>query len=428
MKISLGSGMEIVFHNVGQGLFTSGNCCSFRYVYDCGTNGLQSLLDTRISEFIQSLGKTSAIDVLIISHMHSDHTSGLDKLLSRVHVDTVYLPYLLPSERIVIGWQEKEFLDTNPWFSDFLIDPANWFLSRGVNSVVFFRQSLPKNRESDSRIDNDSGSDSGPKKGTNKSDLPGASLISQLEDDAKLMNSYLNYELSTPNPVHLYFKKHHNEISSPEFLMKFYNVCTDPKIIASLENDVKNMLSIPKIDQNALKVILKDSSLRDNLMKNYEKFWSNLNNTSLCSFLVSSSNKFCSSRIVQTEDSMNILLIRKLGIILTGDISLRRKKAFDKFSDHYKGLLTSTKVFQVPHHGSKYDWNSRLLDEATDAMLWIVSASRQCNYGHPSNEIISSVVNRNRVFLWVDEDIHIICCTSFANKFYLSDCMVVIEK
>jgi glyoxylase-like metal-dependent hydrolase (beta-lactamase superfamily II) len=75
LEISLGSGMEIVFHNVGQGLFTFRKLCSFRYVYDCGTNGLQSLLDTRNLGFIQSLGKTSAIDVLIISHMHSDHTT-----------------------------------------------------------------------------------------------------------------------------------------------------------------------------------------------------------------------------------------------------------------------------------------------------------------------------------------------------------------
>lgn len=423
--------MEMAFHNIGQGLFTSGNCGSFRYVYDCGTDGLQSLLDTRISEFIRSLGKTSAIDALIISHMHSDHTSGLDTLLSRVHVDTVYLPYLLPSERIVIGWREKEFLDTNPWFSVFLIDPANWFLSRGVNSVVFFRQSLPENRESDSRIDNDSGSDSGPKNGTNKSDLPGASLISQLEDDAKLMNSYLIYELSTPAPENLYFKKHNNRIESQGqgSFMKFYNVCTDPYKVVALENAVKKLSGSSQIDQSVLKTVLKSSALRKTLKKAYENISKELNDTSLCSLLVARSNGDDPTGVKEGDSSNVPALSRELGLLLTGDISLKTDNALDDFADHYKGILNSIIVFQVPHHGSKSNWNSRLLDKANDAVFWIASASKQCLYGHPSSKVICSIASSNRMFLWVDEENFTVFrdCDSRGNKVYISDCVVAID-
>ena len=429
MKISLGSEMEIVFHNVGQGLFTSGNCGSFRYVYDCGTNGLQSLLDTRISELKQSLGKTSTIDALTISHMHSDHTSGLDKLLSSVHVDTVYLPYLLPSERIVIGWREKEFLDANPWFSDFLINPANWFLSQGVNSVVFFRQSLPENREIDSRIDNDSGSESGPKKGTNKSDMPGASLISQLEDDAKLMNSYLLYELSTAAPANLYFKKHNNRIESQGSFMEFYNVCTDPKKVVALENAVKKLTGSSQIDQSVLKTVMKNPALRKTLKRAYENISKELNVTSLCSLLVVRSNGDDPSGVMKGDRSNIPTVSGKLGLLLTGDISLKTDNALDEFADHYKGLLNSIIVFQIPHHGSKGNWSNMLLDKASDALFWIASASKQCLHGHPSSNVISSVASSNRMFLWVDEENFTVFrdCDSCGNKVYLSDCVVAID-
>ncbi len=428
LKISLGSEMEIVFHNVGQGLFTSGNCGSFRYVYDCGTNSWQSLLDTRISEFIQSLGKTSTIEALIMSHMHSDHTSGLDKLLSRVHVDTVYLPYLLPSERIVIGWQEKEFLDTNPWFSVFLIDPANWFFSRGVNSVVFFRQRLPENPESNFGSDNDSSNESDSENRPKQSDMPGASLISQLEDDAKLMNSYLLYELSTAAPANLYFKKHNNRIESQGSFMEFYNVCTDPKKVVALENAVKKLSGSSQIDQSVLKTVLKSSALRKTLKKAYENISKELNNTSLCSLLVARSNGDDPAGVKEGDSSNMPALRRELGLLLTGDISLKTDNALDEFADHYKGILNSTIVFQVPHHGSKDNWNNRLLEKVDDAVFWIASASKQCFYGHPSSKVIASVASGKRLFLWVDEENFTVCRHSCPNKVYLADCVVAIDE
>ena len=428
LKISFGSDNRVVFHNVGQGLFISGNHCGFSYVYDCGTKGPQSLLDTRISQFVQSLGKTSTIDALIISHMHSDHTSGLDKLLSKIEVETVYLPYLLPSERVPLSWQRLRFLSANPWFTDFLLDPAKWLLSKRVNSVVFFRQRLPENPESNLGSDNDSSHDSDSEKRPNKSDSPGAGLIPQLEDDIKLMNSYLNYELYTPDPVHLFFKKHHNLIKSQDSFMKFYNVCTDPKKVVALEIAVKKLSGLSQIDQNALKTILRSSALRKTLKNAYGNTPKELNNTSLCSLLVSRSNGDDPSGDKESDSSNMPALSRKLGLLLTGDISLHSGPALDEFADHYKGLLNSTIVFQVPHHGSKDNWNNRLLEKVDDAVFWIASASKQCFYGHPSSKVIASVASGKRLFLWVDEENFTVCRHSCSNKVYLADCVVAIDE
>ncbi len=412
-------------------MFTSGNCGSFRYVYDCGTNSLQSLLDTRISELKQSLGERTAIDALIISHMHSDHTSGLDKLLSEIKVDTVYLPYLLPSERLPISWHRSRFLAANPWFLDVLIDPAKWLLSKGVSSVVFFRQRLPENPESNFGSDNDSSNESDSENRSKKSDLPGASLISQLEDDAKLMNSYLIYELSTAAPANLYFKKHNNRIESQGqgSFMKFYNVCTDPYKVVALENAVKKLSGSSQIDQSVLKTVLKSSALRKTLKKAYENISKELNDTSLCSLLVARSNGDDPAGVKEGDSSNMPALRRELGLLLTGDISLKTDNALDEFADHYKGILNSTIVFQVPHHGSKSNWNSRLLDKANDAVFWIASASKQCLYGHPSSKVIGGIASSNRMFLWVDEENFTVFrdCDSRGNKVYISDCVVAID-
>ena len=87
-------------HPVGQGCFHTGiirgNC--FRtsstddilYVYDCGA------LDQKVlrSEIDLLSGEYSSINALFLSHLDHDHVSGLDYLLAKIKVQTIYIPYI----------------------------------------------------------------------------------------------------------------------------------------------------------------------------------------------------------------------------------------------------------------------------------------------------------------------------------------------
>ena len=62
---------DFIYHNVGQGLFYSGNLVTpssnFRFVYDCGSENIQ-LVSTSIRRFKHDINGDE-IDLLVISHL-----------------------------------------------------------------------------------------------------------------------------------------------------------------------------------------------------------------------------------------------------------------------------------------------------------------------------------------------------------------------
>ena len=101
------------FNSVGFGLFYSGiiqqENSIFSFAYDCG--GKKALAKKRIKEFATNIfclngylpaantgNQKPALDMLVISHLHEDHISGIDEIYKNFDVRSVYLPYILRSE------------------------------------------------------------------------------------------------------------------------------------------------------------------------------------------------------------------------------------------------------------------------------------------------------------------------------------------
>ncbi|MBP1737584.1 MAG: internalization-related competence protein ComEC/Rec2 [Oscillospiraceae bacterium] len=76
--------------DVGQGesiaLLSGGNTA----LVDCGGNGLTDAGDVA-ANYIQNLG-TSTLNVLILTHFHTDHANGVEELFQRLTVENVILP------------------------------------------------------------------------------------------------------------------------------------------------------------------------------------------------------------------------------------------------------------------------------------------------------------------------------------------------
>ncbi len=82
------------FFNVGQGLFYSGVLNNgFKFVYDCGTKSSNKLIDNAIAYEYKSLKAGDGINMVVISHFHKDHTSGIRKLPTSEGAQYI-LPYL----------------------------------------------------------------------------------------------------------------------------------------------------------------------------------------------------------------------------------------------------------------------------------------------------------------------------------------------
>ncbi|MFV3305161.1 hypothetical protein ACNFBT_07750 [Pseudomonas sp. NY15181] len=124
------------FYPVGQGLFSSGKIfspgregASFTWVYDCGTTSSQSYLDDALDRFSTFWN----VDLVTISHFDKDHISGMVKLLMRVSVEDLLLPYMPLWQRLIL------VIEANITFraplARFLLDPVG-FISEIPNARV----------------------------------------------------------------------------------------------------------------------------------------------------------------------------------------------------------------------------------------------------------------------------------------------------
>ena len=76
--------------DVGQGMSVVVTSDNFTMVVDCGSISMNNPGEI-VHEFLMNIGRTS-IDLLALTHFHSDHSSGVEFLLSRVSVSVLAIP------------------------------------------------------------------------------------------------------------------------------------------------------------------------------------------------------------------------------------------------------------------------------------------------------------------------------------------------
>lgn len=95
--------------DVGQGQSVLVRLTDAIALVDCGGDASDDAGDIA-ADVIQSLGR-SRIDMLVVSHYHSDHANGVPRLLERLDVDAVFLPDVEPDSplrgQIVQAAQEQ---------------------------------------------------------------------------------------------------------------------------------------------------------------------------------------------------------------------------------------------------------------------------------------------------------------------------------
>lgn len=68
----------------------------FNFVYDCGTENGEDLIEIQINNFVNNVlcSEQSLIDFIVISHLHKDHYSGLYYLPKKAKIKRIYFPYI----------------------------------------------------------------------------------------------------------------------------------------------------------------------------------------------------------------------------------------------------------------------------------------------------------------------------------------------
>lgn len=423
------------FHKVGQGLFYSGefifkNSMSSRlnYVVDCGSadvsnkNGYNKIYKHALSLEVELYKKNifakkhNIIDIFVISHMHLDHINGLIELLkSEVKIDKLFLPYLEPVQSAIIVTAyllEGSRYNSKNEYIEFIMNPINFLrrFSEQIGEIIFISESDEEPLNSNSREN-----------------------IEQNENNITIegnKNEVLNGEV---NKYYSNVEVYKECFVNIREIFKFYFFRKKIHDASKVDN-FKSEFAGVNIDSN----YLKNYKNRRKLKSAYEKIFgkSRFNDTSLCVWMTYSqepneiktsykaNNKFQNRRAFANLDTCyfhrfykrcypcsNYRIEERFGYIFPGDIDISLDADFNFFKSHCSTISNKIKIFCIQHHGSRHNWNSKLIDEFQD-VLWVFSSGTNNSHKHPHKEVLKDISSYGHI-IRVDEQQEFIQYTKF---------------
>jgi len=427
---------EQKFHSVGQGLFYSSslhlnNNISVNVIFDCGSENLKL-----ISKQIDNYPKKD-IDILIISHLHYDHVSGLNYLLQNRRVNTVVLPYLFPIDRLLLRIAN---FNKPEWYNTFLSNPYSYLSeNENINRVVIINGDNEENEYSENFPEEF------PPFNDNLINEKDIIIHLQNTNEGTRKEIGKNEKIEFDDKLSLMKDKGYIMISNMYFSFFNYKIDNNKKI-----TDFKNEIATIGItDTKSVLTLLKDNKKRELIKKSYEILRKDLNITSLAtyqgfilplgqrkhSFTIRSTNVFqdnflrdlfcwnCDGFIEgcfhghSMKDNKYIFYYdyycdchknshcnKMIGTLLLSDIKLdyKNKKRKELFN-HFKSLLPTVKLLQLSHHGAENGWADDLIEKIPEKCIYLSSYGINNKYHHPHKKVVMKLAENSRKYLSVTE-------------------------
>jgi len=369
---------------------------TLHYVYDCGARSI-SHLEPIVSDYAKGLPR---IDALFVSHLDGDHVDGLDTLLARLDVTTVYLPYLSLAERL-LRVMEAEANDRRltASFIQASFEPAQWFGSRGVERIVLVRNGgLPDETGVPSEPPRSTPEDRDRK--TPKFHEFG--IISQVSRPRAGQSSMLQMEVGTYLGVVAGGQ-------TSNWILKPYVPTVDKKRTRRFEAKVREALCLKaneSIEPKALTSMLKNPNGRKRLRSCYEEILPNgrgsKHNAISMSVYSGPSSDDLTWKVLSSHDQYPGLTERPgpVGWIGTGDAKLNDVRQRKKWLSFYKADIALTCSLLLPHHGSKANFHTELL---RDTIHHCIASADELDegYRHPSALVIKAINQAGKMLVHV---------------------------
>lgn len=357
---------------VGQGGFTVGwvetDLGPLRWAYDCGSMDTQPLDDE-----IRLFCADGTVDLLFISHLHADHISGIDRLLSEGQAVEVVLPYLGDDEiKLLLACGASRGIITST-FLDFLHDPIEWFFRRGVQRVRFIVGGEPRDGfgVDVDRLDDTSGIDAKVKwrAATRQSQRAHSS-----EDGRVTAAGGLHEGVSRTVAGQWVFWPQMFR-PSPTRMSRF---------LARLHGEFGRKTALRHFAQAAT-----SEDGRRKLRTAYDEIWRDHNLVSMSLYSGPLPGVQCRMRTTSGPgfgEQHRRSPLDAGGWLLTGDAKLTGARRIQSFVQAYGAALNRPTVFQMPHHGSRHSGDWRLFRHLRGAVVGFAAASSNNKYRHPHLE------------------------------------------
>ncbi len=367
---------DFVFHPVGQGCFYTGELfyndnSLFNFVYDCGTNSEQSYIKEAVSTWpVKDEGRK--INVCMISHFHSDHTSGIPQLLKNTRCDRLIIPYYTPFQRLMIylesGFDDIEYKkmmqDPYGYFSGENFDIGRIIVVRGGegNTNVSERNpntTSPSKSSNDNRAQHDYKNDDSQYEEFVQMGKINDIFSNNLEGEELSVTPkivrvrHLPYQLKTPHYKFIFYTLSEEDGSSVELIAK-----TD-----ALRTKVNSYYNAKRADPTSGVASFSDLFNEEHIKvisRIYGQIFgpSKINSTSLSvlhqitteshDILIGCDFKFCTCKFWNHDG--------RYATLMTGDLELNTREKLNLFQNYYNSHLNEVGVFQVMHHGSDKNW------------------------------------------------------------------------
>ncbi len=408
------------FHGIGQGLFYSGKISiqsnndtksSFNFVYDCGSASRKKYLYTEIEEYKKLKLQSKKLDLLMISHLHSDHVNGLDNLLSDIEVENVVLPYIKPIERLLLSVYEK-----GPrWYFEFLSNPTNFLKKRGIKNIIYISQGGDVETTPPTASEGSLNEVEFSLKMNFEGMKHDEKKEGYAEKNDKIIDSNVIFKKDS-YPAKIYSLWNFYFFTSPidkNKLNSFYNA------VIQIQNESKDR----EISRESILEIIRDENKRKELKKIYEKeITKDLNFTSMACLhgpiyllpnidfryelnfglwpfpfvlpyrSICKELKFMCSELYHewrhAFREFKDIFRNRLYSFLMGDIDTISE--WERIGRRYLPLFKYMQYLQIPHHGSKKNWNNEI-PISVGLCDYIISAGIRNRFKHPDLEVIKNI-------------------------------------
>jgi len=395
------------FHPIGQGCFYTGEIYladsnnTFNFVYDCGTDSKAIYLNNEIDKYKNRIIDKS-LDLLIISHFHDDHVSGVFRLLDGIHCKRLIIPYYLPIERLLL--YAKSF-SKNDDYRLMLQNPINFFSNDrfNIDEIILIGGPDKENKQDAETRQNPP---------FDKKTLENILDIKEFEFEAEFLNESESKQMI--NNINELESDHINAnklkllsrpyaVLSSIWVFLFYLQRRDIDI-TNFANDIDDLLEINKI---TLKDIFEVNILIE-LREIYRRHFNvDLNTTSLVLFheplfKIENPSHFylCNNLYI----SSMICSRNKFGTLLTGDIYLNTITKIQKLQDYFNGNMGQVCVFQVPHHGSARNWLLTTPNSLESFCYYLINHALG-RKSHPSLKVVEHIKTNSKGIIILNNEI-----------------------
>ena len=354
------------FHPVGQGAFYSERHIddNINIVYDCGTEYNNRGNKGTKGVVSQSFSKNDVIHYLFISHFDYDHISKITLLKETVKkIKTVVLPLLHEETKLFLS--EIYLALEEDDLATLVSDPTQYFDPE--TQIIAVK----------------------PGKSLNKEDESGKERIN---NNVKIISSGDILSLPTKESDWVFIPHNYEyKIRSKEFVEKIQDSVVD---LQKLKKDPEYATQKKIIDK--LKIIYKDFDKEINLNS---------------MFLYSGPEKETGNEIYQVYQRRiinefyskltcyNLMFPKRPACLYTGDGDLNVVDVQSVYKDYWHFIGT----IQIPHHGSYSSFNENILFNRP--FFCPISVGKNNSYGHPSQKVISRLLQYESYPILVTEDV-----------------------